>query len=382
MTPVERAPLSLYVHIPWCERKCPYCDFNSYRAPNALPERRYVAALLRDLDDEAARAPGRPLTSIFIGGGTPSLFSGRAIAELLEGIGRRLPTSLDVEVTLEANPGAVETGRFAEYRRAGVNRLSIGVQSFRDPALERLGRVHDGHEAVQAFEHAVSAGFQNINLDLMYGLPGDDVRGALEDLECATDLGPAHVSWYQLTVEAGTAFERKPPVLPADDKVVAIEQAGRELLAARGYERYEISAYARRGRQCRHNLNYWAFGDYLGIGAGAHGKLTLDDRSIVRTAKQRNPRTYVDTAGQEASTRVERIDSRSQIALEYLMNALRLIVGTPTEEFERRTGQLRDAIAEPRSEAERRKWMRQDPEQLVATPLGLERLNGLLLLFC
>ena len=375
-------PLSLYVHIPWCVRKCPYCDFNSYRAPEALPEGRYLSALLRDLEVEATRVPDRPLTSIFFGGGTPSLFSGAAIAALLKGIERTLPLGRCLEVTLEANPGAVDAERFAEYRRAGVNRLSIGVQSFRDRMLDRLGRVHDRRDAGRAFASARAAGFDDINLDLMYGLPGDTPDGALEDLEQALELGPAHISWYQLTLEPGTAFARRPPRLPSDEEIVAVEEAGRARLAAAGYVRYEVSAYARDGRQCRHNSNYWAFGDYLGIGAGAHGKLTLDDRSIIRTAKQRNPNTYVDTVGQASAAQIERIDSRPQIALEYLMNALRLVVGTPTDEFERRTGQSRDAIAAPRREAERRDWMRTDPARLVATPAGLQRLNGLLMLFC
>lgn len=373
-------PLALYVHLPWCVRKCPYCDFNSYERDEALSERAYVAALLRDLAAEAPLAQGRALASVFIGGGTPSLFSGEAIAELLAGIRACLPLAAGTEITLEANPGAVEAERFAAYREAGVDRLSIGVQSFRDDELARLGRVHGAAEAERAVAMAHAAGFASVNIDLMYGLPGDDVGGALEDLERAIALSPAHLSWYQLTLEPGTAFHRRPPLgLPDDDVVAEIEDAGRERLAANGYARYEVSAYARPGHRCTHNVNYWEFGDYLGIGAGAHGKVTSIERNeVVRRAKPRNPRTYVVAAGTERNVVVERSDS---LAVDYLMNALRLLDGVAIEYFEQRTGTSAREIAAARGEAVRRGWLEPRTDRLQATPQGLNVLNRLLALF-
>src|SRR5690606_23310645 len=308
MPPIEpRRPLSLYVHLPWCVRKCPYCDFNSYRANGAVPEAAYVDALLRDLDAESELAAGRPIHSIFIGGGTPSLFSGEAVARLLGGVRARLDVAEDAEITLEANAGAADTGPFAAYRRAGVGRLSLGVQSFREAQLRALGRVHDERAAADAVLAAREAGFENLNVDLMYGLPDDTVSGAVADVERVIELGPAHVSWYQLTLEPNTAFHRRPPPLPDEDVVLDIEARGRALLAAAGYERYEVSAYARPGFRCRHNLHYWRFGDYVGIGAGAHGKHTSADGEILRRAKTRNPRTYMELAGTDAAVRIERI---------------------------------------------------------------------------
>src|SRR5690606_22861043 len=333
-------PLALYVHLPWCVRKCPYCDFNSYEARGELPERTYVDALLRDLDAERELTASRALVSVFIGGGTPSLFSGDAIAQLLEGIRARLRLEPTAEITLEANPGAVEAARFAEFRTAGVTRLSIGVQSFRDDNLRRLGRVHDAAAARRAFDSARQAGFDNVNLDLMYGLPDDDAKGALFDLAAALELEPEHISWYQLTLEPGTAFERRPPPVPDEELVLDMERRGRALLAARGYGRYEVSAYSHPGRRSAHNLNYWQFGDYLGIGAGAHGKVTRPDAAgIERRAKTRNPRTYIHTAGPTAAAAVERIESPQQAALEFLMNSLRLTEGITVACFEQRAGQ-------------------------------------------
>jgi putative oxygen-independent coproporphyrinogen III oxidase len=375
-------PLSLYVHLPWCVRKCPYCDFNSYEARGRIADDAYVEALLRDLDAEAHLAQGRPVDSIFIGGGTPSLFSGRAIMRLVAGIRSRVDVSRAAEITLEANPGAVEAGRFADFRSAGVDRLSIGVQSFRDSRLTVLGRAHDGRDALQAVEIAARAGFTNVNLDLMYALPGDDAAGALEDLAIAVDLAPAHLSWYQLTLEPNTAFHRRPPVLPTDDSVAEIESVGRALLARRGYRRYEISAYAQPGRRCVHNLHYWRFGDYVGIGAGAHGKVTLPaDGSVRRRAKTRNPRTYMERAGTLPAVAEERITAREQLVLEFMMNALRLTDGVDVECFENRTGQPRAAISEAVTEATRRGWMCEESGTLKPTEKGLEVLNSLLLLF-
>ena len=375
-------PLSLYVHLPWCVRKCPYCDFNSYEARGTLPDLEYVDALLRDLRGELPLAQGRTIETIFLGGGTPSLFSGKAIARLLDGLRAEAPIAANAEITLEANPGAVDAAHFAAYRDAGVNRLSIGVQSFRDEKLRALGRVHGSAQAEAAVATARAAGFANVNLDLMYGLPGDDVRGAVADLERAVALAPEHVSWYQLTLEPNTAFERRPPALPDDDDVARIEEHGRALLAAHGYERYEISAYARRGRRCLHNLNYWQFGDYLGLGAGAHGKLTLlEAGEIARRAKTRNPRTYLQRAGGEGATSEERVATRAQAGLEFLMNALRVLDGTAVETFEMRAGQPAAAIAAARAAATARGWLGSEPERLRATPAGLQRLNKLLELF-
>ena len=375
-------PLSLYVHLPWCVRKCPYCDFNSYEARGALPDLEYVAALLRDLRGELAHAQGRTIETIYFGGGTPSLFSSAAIARLLEGARAEGSIAANAEITLEANPGAVDAARFVAFRDAGVNRLSIGIQSFRNDKLRALGRVHDADQAEAAVATARAAGFANLNLDLMYGLPGDDVAGAVADLERGIALAPEHLSWYQLTLEPNTAFERRPPPLPDDDVVASIEEQGRALLAAHGYERYEVSAYARPGRRCLHNLNYWQFGDYLGIGAGAHGKVTLPAAGeIARRAKTRNPRTYVQQAGSAAATGEERVAKRAQIALEFLMNALRVLDGTPIEMFEARAGQPAAAIGAARAVAIARGWLGAEPDRLRATPKGLEKLNKLLELF-
>lgn len=375
-------PLSLYLHLPWCVRKCPYCDFNSYETRGALPDREYVEALLRDLRAEAPLAQGRVVDTVFLGGGTPSLFSGAAIELLLAGLRAELALAPDVEITLEANPGAVDAERFAAFRGAGVNRLSIGVQSFREPQLRALGRIHGAADARMAVTTARAAGFENLNLDLMYGLPEDDVDGTLGDIEEALRLEPEHLSWYQLTLEPNTAFERRPPPLPPDDAVAEIEARGRELLAAEGFGRYEISAYARPGRRCRHNLNYWRFGDYLGLGAGAHGKVTLaDEQEIERRVRTRNPRTFLASAGSAGAVTHERIAAPEQAALEFLLNALRLPDGVDVELFEARAGQAVATIAEGRAAAAERGWLVDDPAVLRATPAGLERLNRLLELF-
>lgn len=375
-------PLSLYVHLPWCIRKCPYCDFNSYEARTAVRDLEYVDALLRDLRAELPLAAGRRIETVFLGGGTPSLFSGAAIARLLDGIRAEAELAPDAEITLEANPGAADAARFAAFREAGVNRLSIGIQSFRDEQLALLGRVHGAAEARAAVHAARAAGFDNVNLDLMYGVPGDDVAGAVADLAQALELEPAHVSWYQLTLEPNTAFERRPPALPDDAVVAAIEERGRDLLAAHGYARYEVSAHAQPGRRCRHNINYWQFGDYLGLGAGAHGKLTLAAAgAIERRAKVRNPRTFEERAGSPAAVTAERITEPRQASLEYLMNALRLLDGTPAALFAARAGQPVEALDAPRAAAVARGWLDADRGVLRATPAGLEKLNRLLELF-
>lgn len=378
---VPSRPLSLYVHLPWCLHKCPYCDFNSYRAAGAVPEHPYVDALLRDLDAEADLVAGRPIESVFIGGGTPSLFAGSAIARLLEGVRARVDVADDAEITLEANPGASDAARFAAYRRAGVTRLSIGVQSFRTTQLRALGRVHDEHDAERAVRAAHAAGFDNVNVDLMYGLPGDSVAGAIGDVERAVALEPSHVSWYQLTLEPHTAFHRRPPPLPPEDVLLEIETRCRALLASAGYERYEVSAYARSGYRCRHNLNYWRFGDYIGIGAGAHGKLTAPDGAVVRRAKTRNPRTYMEVAGTDAAVRIERITAPSDIVLEFMMNALRLADGVAVDEFEASTGQRVGSIEAPLAAAIDRGWIERDGSRIRPTPRGYALLNEVLALF-
>jgi oxygen-independent coproporphyrinogen-3 oxidase len=374
-------PLGLYVHLPWCIRKCPYCDFNSYEKRDALPEHDYIDALLRDLDAELPLVDGRMLTSVFIGGGTPSLFSGKAIAALLGGIRDRIATASDIEITLEANPGAAEAARFAEFRAAGVNRLSVGVQSLREAQLRALGRVHGPAEAVAAVTAAQRAGFENVNVDLMYGLPGDDPAGAVADLEQALALEPTHLSWYQLTLEPNTHFERHPPELPDDDSIAAIEAAGRELLANRGFERYEVSAYARPGFRCRHNLNYWEFGDYLGLGAGAHGKLMVAAGAIERRAKTRNPRTYLSLAGTAAAVTVERVDSPDALVTEFMMNALRLVDGVDAGLLMERTGQPLDRLSDNLREIRSRAWIADVPGRLQATPEGMQSLNRVLAAF-
>jgi oxygen-independent coproporphyrinogen-3 oxidase len=363
-------------------RKCPYCDFNSYEARGAVPDLEYVDALLRDLRSELPFVQGRAVETVFLGGGTPSLFSGPAIKALLAGVRAELALAPDAEVTLEANPGAVDAARFAAFREAGVNRLSIGVQSFRAEQLRALGRVHDAAEARTAVATARTVGFDNINVDLMYGLPNDDVAGAVADLTHALALETEHLSWYQLTLEPNTAFERRPPPLPDDDVVMRTEEQGRALLATHGYGRYEISAYSRPGRLCRHNVNYWQFGDYLGLGAGAHGKVTRRESGVIeRRSKARNPRTFAQRAGAAGSATVERVATQKQAALEFLMNALRLLEGTPAAAFVSRAGQPLETIAAARALAVDRGWLAAEPATLRATPSGIDRLNRLLELF-
>jgi putative oxygen-independent coproporphyrinogen III oxidase len=332
-------PLALYVHLPWCVRKCPYCDFNSHALAGSIPESDYVAALESDLESEAARAGGRALQSVFIGGGTPSLFSDRAVAQILEAVARRVGIAPHAEITLEANPGASEAARFRGFRAAGVNRLSVGVQSFDDARLKAIGRIHDAAEALAALEAARAAGFERINLDLMFGLPGQDLAGAVADVERALAFDPGHVSHYELTLEPNTVFHVRPPQRPGEDQRWEMEQACSERLAAAGYERYEISAWGRPGQASRHNLNYWHFGDYLGIGAGAHGKLsTTDPFTVRRNRKARVPGSYMQRApAGGAEVENHRLDDEA-LVFEYMLNALRLTGGFRLAEFEARTG--------------------------------------------
>lgn len=373
----ERIPLALYVHLPWCVRKCPYCDFNSYTQDGAIPEREYVDALLTDLDGDLAHVGGRPIVSLFIGGGTPSLFSGEAIARLLDGLRARLSFANDAEITLEANPGAVDAQHFAGYRRAGVNRLSIGVQSFRPTQLATLGRVHDVADIERAIATARGAGFDNFNLDLMHGLPGDTPDDSLRDLERALAFEPTHLSWYQLTLEPGTAFGRKPPPLPPHDTIADEFERGCALLEAAGYHRYEISAFARAGRVARHNLNYWSFGDYLGIGAGAHGKLTTA-HGILRTEKRRQPGAYMKAAAAAQATGTTTPVAARDLVAEFMLNALRLRDGFERGWLGERAGVSADALI---AEAVARGWLVDDGTRVTPTELGYRFVNDLQLHF-
>jgi oxygen-independent coproporphyrinogen-3 oxidase len=375
-------PLSLYIHIPWCVRKCPYCDFNSHEFKGELPEAAYVSALLRDLEQEAGHIRGREVETVFIGGGTPSLLSGEAVASLLSGVRARVAVAADAEVTLESNPGSLDGDRLASYREAGVNRLSIGVQSFRTHELESLGRIHDAEDALRAFETARRAGLSNVNLDLMFGLPEDDREGCLADLAQAIALGPEHLSWYQLTIEPNTAFYRQPPALPDDDEVYGAYESGRALIRDHGYGQYEVSAYALPGAECRHNRNYWEFGDYVGIGAGAHGKLS-DPASgrILRRAKKAKPRSYIEGAGSAAAVAQETSLSAAQLTVEFMMNALRLEAGFPLALYTERTGLPVAAIEDNLSEARERGMIALDAGWLRPTEWGYRFLNELVYLF-
>ena len=374
-------PLSLYIHFPWCVRKCPYCDFNSHTARGDIEEDRYVDALIRDLDYEL-RFPipdsGLPaLSSIFAGGGTPSLFSGRAIGRVLEAVAARLRFAPDIEITLEANPGTADAGNFREYRAAGVNRLSIGVQSLDDAQLKRLGRIHGREEAIAAYRTARAAGFDNINLDLMFALPQQTPEQALSDLRAACALAPEHLSYYQLTLEPNTEFAARPPPLPDDETAWTMQLDGQALLADHGYAQYEVSAYAQAGRQCRHNRNYWEFGDYLGIGAGAHGKRS-GPGGIVRRARHKHPRTYLDAAGAAAAVQEEKTVAEAELPFEFAMNALRLNQGFGLAQFERRTGLAAGALEAALNQARQKGLIEEGEGQVRASAFGRAHLNALL----
>jgi putative oxygen-independent coproporphyrinogen III oxidase len=370
-------PLSLYVHFPWCVRKCPYCDFNSYTLNGELEERRYVEALEKDLEAQAADVGGREIVSVFFGGGTPSLFSPEAIARVIQSAKAHLTLAWDAEVTMEANPGAIEHGKFGEYRSAGLTRVSLGAQSFNRRALEALGRIHSPDETRRAAEELHSAGLNNFNLDLMYALPGQDVRGAIEDVETALALRPAHLSHYQLTIEQGTVFAGRPPELPEDDIAADMLSECASRLAAEGFGQYEVSAYAKEGRRCRHNLNYWTFGDYLGVGAGAHGKLTLGDK-VIRTQQSREPRRYL-AASPNAITR--NAIPEDELPFEFMLNALRLVEGFDERLFELRTGVSKMEIEPAIERLLSRGLLERQGAILKPSPQGLRFLNELLLTF-
>ena len=369
-------PLALYVHLPWCVQKCPYCDFNSHALDGELPEATYIDALLRDLDHDLPPVATRTLTSIFIGGGTPSRFSGTAIARLLAGVRARIPLAPDIEITLEANPGTVDAKHFRGYRDAGVNRLSIGVQSFSDEQLRKLGRIHTAGQARSAVETARAAGFDNINLDLMFGLPGQTTADCLADLQQALALAPPHLSFYHLTIEPHTVFANQPPALPADDDLCAMQDQAQSCLTAHGYHQYEVSAWARGEARCRHNLNYWRFGDYLGIGAGAHGKLT-GANTISRYWKVKHPATWLAHAGEPAAVGATNNLSVADTVFEFMLNQLRLRAGFTAADFSRATG-LPAACARPGIDAAvQQGLLEQAGTRLRPSPLGWRFNNDL-----
>ncbi|MBB6246888.1 radical SAM family heme chaperone HemW [Rhodanobacter sp. A1T4] len=380
-------PLSLYIHMPWCVKKCPYCDFNSHGLRSEPPPYAdYIDHLLADLDadrtDFAAALEGRSIISIFFGGGTPSLFAPELIERLLDGVRERLPLADDAEITLETNPGTVEHGRFDGYLAAGINRISFGVQSFDDDKLKRLGRIHSASEAEVAVKSAQDAGYRNINLDLMYALPQQQLDGALADVARAVALQPTHISHYQLTLEPNTAFAANPPPLPDDDHAWAMQEACEQALAVAGYGQYEISAYAQPDRRCAHNLNYWRFGDYLGIGAGAHGKISdAANGQVHRRWKSRLPKAYMDAGGSPARIGGDSVVSAAELPFEYMLNALRLVDGVPSEDFTARTGLMPETIARALTAGRQRGWLMDDPQKLHTTPLGQRFLNDVIASF-
>ncbi len=370
-------PLALYVHIPWCVKKCPYCDFNSHARGNQLPQSEYVDCLLQDLQQELPLVQGRKVHSIFFGGGTPSLFDAASLERLLESLEHQLGFEDGIEITLEANPGTAEQEKFKGFRQAGINRLSIGVQSFDDRHLQTLGRIHCADEAERAFDMARRAGFDNINLDLMHGLPQQSEDDAVSDLNRALACGPEHLSWYQLTVEPNTEFYSRPPLLPEDDTLADIQQAGEQLLAQHGYQQYEVSAYARDQRRSRHNLNYWRFGDYLGLGAGAHGKITLPDEGRVqRRWKTRQPEHYMDP--ERAFCAGEKTIGVDDLPLEFMMNALRLCDGVPRSLFAERTGLSDSTLAAPLRRLQSLELMEDRCDYYQVSELGRRYLNSVI----
>lgn len=373
------APIALYVHMPWCVRKCPYCDFNSHQLKSAQPDRGYVDVLIRDFDAELPLVTGRRIDTVFFGGGTPSLFAPEDFARLLRALRERIAFATDVEITMEANPGTIERGRFAGYREAGINRVSLGAQSFAPRALERLGRIHTADDTHRAVAELRAAGMENFNLDLMYALPEQTLEEAIFDVQSACGLDPTHISYYQLTLEPGTVFFSRPPPLPDDEAAWRIQSECQALLAAAGYRQYEVSAYAREGFECRHNLNYWQFGDYLGLGAGAHGKLTLGSPAkILRTAKPKQPRDYQErVAGSSGAVGERNFVAIADIPFEFMLNALRLNEGFSNECFESRTGLPVAAFSAPMREAAARGLVAATHNGWRPTDLGRRFLNDL-----
>ncbi len=372
-------PLSLYIHIPWCVRKCPYCDFNSHEAKSDLPEQQYVAALIRDLELALPQIWGRKVYTVFIGGGTPSLFSAQSIETILNAVRMLLPLDVNAEITLEANPGTVEAEKFAGYRAAGVNRLSLGIQSFNDGHLKALGRVHDAAQARRAVDIAQQH-FDNINLDLMYGLPQQTVAEAEADVRTALAFSPQHLSCYHLTLEPNTLFHRYPPALPDDDTSSEMQQCIEQLLATQGYQHYETSAFAQPKKQSRHNLNYWKFGDYLGIGAGAHSKLSFHNK-VLRQMRHKQPQAYIEAVARDAPLQTEHEVGRDQLPFEFMMNALRLNEGVAATLFTERTSLPLLLVRRELEQAQQRGLLLVDLKRIAPTTLGQRFLNDLLQVF-
>ena len=376
---LQAPPLSLYIHIPWCVQKCPYCDFNSHGQKNQrLPEQEYISHLLDDLSIDAELVGNRPVTSIFIGGGTPSLFSAKGIQRLLEGTKQRVKLISNAEITLEANPGTFERQKFAEYVQAGITRLSIGVQSFQTDKLKKLGRIHDADQAVLAANTASQIELNSFNIDLMHGLPEQTMQDAMYDIQQGIKLKPPHLSWYQLTIEPNTQFHSKPPTLPEDDLLWDIQQQGDQLLQEAGYEQYEISAYSQPGQQCQHNLNYWRFGDYLGIGCGAHGKITQPEQNqILRTVKVKHPKGYMDLS--RGYCNEKKVVAPDELPFEFFMNRFRLVEPCPKSDYTRFTGQKLDTQTQANLNHAIDKGLLIDgQEHWQVSPLGRRYLNTLL----
>jgi putative oxygen-independent coproporphyrinogen III oxidase len=384
-------PLSLYIHFPWCEKKCPYCDFNSHQIKEVLPgsnlqasngfdETRYIKALIADLETELPRIWGRQVHSIFIGGGTPSLLSAQGMDSLLSAIRARVHLEPDAEITMEANPGSVETEKFAGFAKTGITRVSLGIQSFQDAQLKALGRIHNGAEAKRAIEIALQH-FKSVNLDLMYGLPMQTLDDAKRDVETALAFKTPHLSLYNLTLEPNTYFANFPPKLPNEDEVDAIFEQSLDLLTKAGFQRYEVSAYAKPGMQCKHNLNYWRFGDYIGIGAGAHGKISFPDK-VTRQVRERHPETYMQAIEQNGNALIESKEiSAADLPFEFMLNTLRLTDGVATNTFSERTGLPLSSISKGLDEASKKGLLDPDPTVLKGTPQGLRYLNNLQELF-
>lgn len=372
-------PLSLYIHFPWCVKKCPYCDFNSHTLKTDLPEEAYIDALLKNLECHLPLIWGRTVSTIFMGGGTPSLFSVQAIERLLEGIRARTRLLPHLEITLEANPGTVDQSRFHGYREIGINRISLGIQSFHNNHLAKLGRIHDSEAAKKAIHAILEAGFSNFNIDLMFGLPNQTITEGLSDLEQALAFQPPHLSWYELTLEPNTAFWQNPPPLPPEEHIAQLQIEGQALLATQGLQQYEVSAYCQ-NQPCRHNLNYWEFGDYLAIGAGSHGKITLPSTNeIKRFHHFRHPKQYLESKDnyvQEMST----VESK-ELPFEFMLNALRLKEGVPLHYFNERTGLSLETIKKPLQEGQAKGWLLPFEKQIATTDLGFQFLNDVINLF-
>ena len=372
-------PLALYIHFPWCEKKCPYCDFNSHQVKDGVrgfDEERYIKALIADLETELPRIWGRQVHSIFIGGGTPSLLSPKGMDDLLSAIRARVNLEPSAEITMEANPGSVEADKFAAFAKSGINRVSLGIQSFQDEQLKALGRIHNGEEAKRAIAIAVK-NFKSVNIDLMYGLPNQSLRAAKADIETALSFKTPHLSLYNLTLEPNTYFANFPPKLPSEDEIDAIFEQNLELLTAAGYKRYEVSAYAKKDQECKHNLNYWRFGDYIAIGAGAHGKISFPDK-VTRQVRERHPETYMQAMESQGNALIESRDvSAKDLPFEFMLNTLRLTDGVETKTFSERTGLPLHVISKGLEEASKKGLLDNNPTTLKATDLGLRYLNNL-----